>query len=48
MMTAGSRIWTLEDRRAKLHGRNEVSSMPLLEGGKESKVPWVPVLAWEG
>lgn len=33
-MAAGSRIWTLKDRRAKLSGRNGVGSVPLLEGGQ--------------
>lgn len=35
VMTADSRIWTLKDRRAKLHGRNGASTMSLSEGGQD-------------
>lgn len=36
-MVAGSRIWTLKKRRAKLSGRNGVGFMPILEGGRGSQ-----------
>lgn len=46
-LTAGYRIWTLKDRKAKLRGRNGVSAMLCLYW-REGRVPWVPALAWEG